>query len=96
MPFSSAHKSIDISGKEIDGILLGEIVKLKTKASVGPVLVDANKGVRVELKVRELELEKATAIFPQQVLVEDTTEVKSWIPERITSVTNNDPRNTFV
>lgn len=76
LPFTSASKSIDIGGKEIDGILVGEINRVKTKESVGAVLVDANKGVRVELKVRDLEVEKATAVFPQQVLVKDTTEVQ--------------------
>ena len=76
LPFDSASKSIDIGGKEIDGVLIGEMVQLKTKASNGPVLVNANKGVRIELRVRELKVEKAVAVFPQQTLVKDTTEVK--------------------
>jgi hypothetical protein len=76
LPFTSASKSIDIGGKSIDGILIGEMVRVKTKESVGPVLIEANKGVRIELQVRDLQVEKAIAIFPEQVLVHDTSDVK--------------------
>jgi hypothetical protein len=76
LPFQSASRSIDIGGKTIDGVLVGEMVQVKTKESVGPVLIEANKGVRVELKVRDLQVEKAIAVFPAQVLVRDTSEVR--------------------
>lgn len=76
LPFTSAKKSIDIGGKDIDGVLVGEMIRVKTKESEGPVLVEADKGVRIELKVRELQVERAVAVFPEQVLVKDTAEVK--------------------
>lgn len=75
LPYSSASKSIDLAGKTVNGVLLAELIRVKTKASNGQVLVDAYKGVRVELGTRDLEPESATAVFPAQNLVTDTQEV---------------------
>ncbi|MBI1305061.1 MAG: hypothetical protein GC181_00440 [Bacteroidetes bacterium] len=74
--FASATKSISLAGKQVNGILLGKVLRVKTRASTGPVLVDADKGVRIEMIVRDLKPEYATAIFPAQTLVSDTQEVK--------------------
>ncbi len=74
-PNTSASKTIDLAGKVVDGIMIGSIVTVETRASDGPVLIDADKGVRLELKVRDLEPEYATAVFPEQTLVEDKQEV---------------------
>lgn len=74
-PFSSAYKSISLAGKEVDGILIGEIIRVKTRASSGPVLIDADKGLRLELKVTGLEPEYATAVFPSQTLIQENQEV---------------------
>lgn len=74
-PFSSAFKSISLAGKEVDGILVGELVRVKTRASSGPVLIDADKGLRLELKVTGLEPEYATAVFPSQTLIQENQEV---------------------
>jgi hypothetical protein len=75
-PNSSATKSIDLAGKVVDGVMVGSIVTVETRASNGPVLIDADKGVRIELSVHSLEPEYATAIFPEQTLVEDKQEVE--------------------
>lgn len=74
-PNSSAQKSIDLAGKKVDGVMIGSIVSVETRASSGPVLIDADKGVRLELTVHDLEPEYATAVFPEQTLVEDKQEV---------------------
>ena len=74
-PFSSAYKSISLAGKEVDGILVGELIRVKTRASAGPVLIDADKGLRLELKVTGLEPEYATAVFPSQTLIQENQEV---------------------
>jgi len=74
-PGDSATASYDLAGKEVKGILLGEILDVKTRESSGPVLIDANKGVRIGMNVRDLEPEYATAVFPAQDLVTDTQEV---------------------
>ena len=73
--FTSKTKSIDLAGKQINGIMLGRVLRVKTRASSGPVLVDADKGVRIEMNIRDLKPEFATAIFPAQTLVNDTQEV---------------------
>lgn len=73
-PNSSSKKSIDLAGKVVDGIMVGSIVTVETRASNGPVLIDADKGVILELSVHSLEPEYATAIFPEQTLVEDKQE----------------------
>ncbi|MCB9245407.1 MAG: hypothetical protein H6606_03165 [Flavobacteriales bacterium] len=75
LPGEEEQQSYDLSGKEVKGILIGEIIQVKTKASNGQVLVDADKGVRITMNVRDLEPEYATAIFPAQDLVQDTQEV---------------------
>lgn len=74
-PFSSKTKSIDLTGKKVDGIMLAELLHVSTLASNGEVLIDVYKGVRVELSTRDLEPENATAVFPAQDLVTDTQEV---------------------
>ncbi|MFT5512343.1 MAG: hypothetical protein ACI8SE_000741 [Bacteroidia bacterium] len=74
-PNDSAKKSIDLAGKVVDGVMIGSIVTVETRASNGPVLIDADKGVRLALAVHSLEPEYATAIFPEQTLVEEKQEV---------------------
>lgn len=74
-PQSSQTKQYDLKGKRVNGVMVGEIPQVKTAASDGPVLVEANKGVRLKLRVFDLEPESATAIFPAQTLVADSQEV---------------------
>lgn len=74
-PLSSLTKQYDLKGKRVNGVMLGEIPQVKTAASDGPVLVEANKGVRLKLRVFDLEPESATAVFPAQTLVADSQEV---------------------
>lgn len=74
-PDASQTKSIDLAGKVVDGVMVGSIVSVETRASNGPVLIDADKGVILNLSVHSLEPEYATAIFPEQTLVEDKQEV---------------------
>jgi len=75
LPNESVKDSFDLAGKEVTGVLLGEIIEVKTEPSSGPVLIDADKGVRISMNVRDLEPEYATAVFPAQDLVTDTQEV---------------------
>lgn len=74
-PNSSKIKQYDLKGKRVNGVMIGEIPQVKTAPSNGPVLVEANKGVRLKLRVFDLEPESATAIFPAQTLVADSQEV---------------------
>ena len=74
--FDSATKSYDLAGKTVEGIMEAKLKRVKTVASSGPVLIDAFKGLRLELLVYGLKPESATAIFPAQSLInkeEETT-----------------------
>lgn len=70
LPNSSVSESYDLAGKTVDGKMDALLKRIKTKASNGDVLIEANKGIRVELKVRDLKPQSATAIFPAQNLIE--------------------------
>ncbi|MFY0643907.1 MAG: hypothetical protein JXR19_05525 [Bacteroidia bacterium] len=76
LAFDSATKSYDLAGKTVEGIMEAKLKRVKTKASVGPVLIEAFKGLRLQLLVYGLKPESATAIFPAQSLInkeEETT-----------------------
>lgn len=68
--FTSVSETYDLAGKTVDGKMDALLKRIKTKASNGDVLIEANKGIRVELKVRDLKPQSATAIFPAQNLIE--------------------------
>lgn len=70
LPNSSVSQSYNLAGKTVDGKMDALLKRIKTKASNGDVLIEANKGIRVELKVRDLKPQSATAIFPAQNLIE--------------------------
>jgi hypothetical protein len=74
LPGESRTEQYSLAGKKVNGIMVGEIQRVKTKASNGTVLIEANKGVRIQMRVFNLEPEFATAIFPAQVLVADSQE----------------------
>lgn len=74
LPFDSASTSISLAGKLVEGVLIGEMIELITKASNGEVLIEADKGIRLKLEVRDMEPEYATAVFPAQTLVDEDGE----------------------
>lgn len=76
LPNTSVTTSKSIAGKKIDGVLTGIVKRVKTKPSGKPVLIESEKGIRLDLSIRDLELEYATAIFPAQNLVEEKQEIR--------------------
>ncbi|MFM9944956.1 MAG: hypothetical protein ACKVQB_06950 [Bacteroidia bacterium] len=76
MPNDSVKTTKSLAGKKIDGVLVGIVKRVKTKASKGPVLINSQKGIILDLAIRDLELEFATAVFPSQNLVEENQEVQ--------------------
>lgn len=76
MPNTSVKTTKSLAGKKIDGVLIGIVKRIKTKASDNPVLIDSKKGIRLDLAIRDLEIEYATAVFPAQNLVEENQEVQ--------------------
>ncbi len=73
-PGSSANKTYNLAGMTVDGILEAKLKRVRTKASSGPVLIEAYKGIRLELNVRDLKPESATAVFPAQDLIQQEEE----------------------
>lgn len=73
-PGSNAQKTYDLAGMTIDGILEAKLKRVRTKASNGDVLIEAYKGIRLELNVRDLKPESATAVFPAQDLIQQEEE----------------------
>lgn len=76
LPNTSVKTTKSLAGKKIDGVLVGVVKRIKTKASDSPVLIDSKKGIRLDLTIRDLELEYATAVFPAQNLMEENQEVQ--------------------
>jgi len=71
---STVSESYDLAGKTVDGVLELIVIKVKTRASNGEVLIDASKGIRTTITIRNLKPQIATAIFPAQNLVERNEE----------------------
>ena len=74
---STVSESYDLAGKTVDGVLELIVIKVKTRASNGEVLIDASKGIRTTITIRNLKPQVATAIFPAQNLVEREDETKN-------------------
>jgi len=75
-PNTTVVETYSLADKTVDGVLELIVVKVKTKASDGEVLIEANKGIRTTITVRDLKPQVATAIFPAQNLVEREEETK--------------------
>ncbi|MFZ9970405.1 MAG: hypothetical protein ACO3GK_03735, partial [Bacteroidia bacterium] len=67
----SAKKTIDLRGKTVEKTLKGTIKRLVTLASNGAVLIDAGKGLKVDLGVRQLRPSYAVAAFPTQDVIDE-------------------------
>ena len=76
LPHTSVKTTRSLAGKKMDGILIGIIKRVKTKASTAPVLINSKEGIRLDLTVRDIEFDYATAVFPAQNLVEENQEVR--------------------
>lgn len=75
-PGGSAQTTKSLAGKKIDGVLTGIVKQVKTKASNGAVLINSKKGIRIDLAIRDIQLEYATAVFPTQNLLTENQEVQ--------------------
>ncbi|NUM32867.1 MAG: hypothetical protein HUU47_11170 [Bacteroidetes bacterium] len=76
LPGASASTSKSLAGKKIDGVLTGIVKQVKTKASSGAVLINSKKGIRLDLSIRDIKLDFATAVFPAQDLLVENQEVQ--------------------
>lgn len=69
-PKTSQTRSVDLKGKTVKADLRAEILYLNTDASAGPVLINVNDTVRVDIALLGLRPFSATAIFPAQSVIQ--------------------------
>jgi hypothetical protein len=74
-PGQTASRTIDLSNKRVNASLEAKINSLETDASNGAVLIDAKKGLRIEISVRNLKAREATAAFPNQTVIQQDEEL---------------------
>lgn len=67
----------DLTGMTVEGNLLGEILYFSTPGSPDvPVLIDTSDLVTINLLARDMELQEAVAIFPEQNLINNANDVE--------------------
>ncbi|MFK7969423.1 MAG: hypothetical protein AB8F95_03600 [Bacteroidia bacterium] len=65
-------KDYDVSGQSIESILNGGLTNIDIPAAFN-VQIDLNDYLRIEILPVDLKVEQATAVFPDQTVVDDTT-----------------------
>jgi len=67
----------DLAGMTVEGDLLGEILYFSTQGSPDvPVLIDTTDVVVITLTARDMELQEAIAVFPEQNLINNANDVE--------------------
>lgn len=70
---TTESKSFDLSGRTVEGVLQGQLVKLSSPGSRGvPVLIDTTNYINAKLTVSNLHPLTATALWPAQNLINDS------------------------
>jgi len=69
-PGETKQDSADMAGVFAEGLMVGELVKVQTKASTAPVLINAKDAIKFEVSVKNLKAFEAKAIFPAQNLID--------------------------
>jgi hypothetical protein len=73
----SQSKNIDLSGKYVEGTMLGKIIDLDSPGSNGlAVPIDTSDALLVTLTTNNLIVNNATAIFPSQNIIDEDQETK--------------------
>ncbi len=67
----------DLAGMTVEGNLLGQILYFSTPGSPDvPVLIDTSDIVAITLTARDMELQEAVAVFPEQNLINNANDVQ--------------------
>lgn len=69
-PGSSAIDSINMADKYVEGKMFGELVRVTTAASDGPVKINSKDALVLNVSVKDIKAKKAIAIFPAQDLID--------------------------
>ncbi|MCB0429805.1 MAG: hypothetical protein H6585_06260 [Flavobacteriales bacterium] len=75
-PNTTVIDSADLSGQTVYGDMLGQILNMESPGSGGnPVPIDTNDALIATITVRDLNPYSATAVFPDQDIVNETQEM---------------------
>jgi hypothetical protein len=64
-PFTTQTKSIDLSGKHVEGTLVASITNIESPGG-NDVLIDTSDALIISLTAHDIKVSSATAIFPTQ------------------------------
>lgn len=71
-PNSTASFTQDLAGKTVEGNMMVDTVTMDL--SSGMAVIDTNDAIIVTIQIKNIKVESATAIFPEQNVVEENTE----------------------
>lgn len=69
-------ETYDLSGMTVEGNLTGQILYFSTPGSDDPVLIDTSDILMITMTAYDMELQEATAIFPEQNLINNANDVQ--------------------
>ncbi|MEM6806880.1 MAG: hypothetical protein AAF696_36100, partial [Bacteroidota bacterium] len=82
---SNVSETYDLAGKEVESQLEGELINVDIAAGTN-VPIDTNDFIQLTLVVQDLKAETATAVFPEQVLLDTIRETIYEFPEEFADV----------
>ena len=71
--FSAVTHTHSLAGKTVEGILLGNLI-IESPGSTGDVTIDTSMAMITNITVRDIKISSATAIFPNQEIVNQVDE----------------------
>ena len=72
LPQTSVSRSYDLAGKQVESQLEAELAKIKVFAVSDSILIDLEDYIEISLVGENLRAKTATAIFPQQTILDTT------------------------
>ncbi|HYV93368.1 MAG TPA: hypothetical protein VE978_16470 [Chitinophagales bacterium] len=69
LPNQTQTKSIDLSGKHVEGTLVAKILDMSSPG--GYVLIDTSDAIAITMVAHDIKVDSATAVFPSQNLIDD-------------------------
>ncbi|MFI5134336.1 MAG: hypothetical protein ACHQD9_00655 [Chitinophagales bacterium] len=73
LPNQMQTKTIDLSGKHVEGVLSASILDLESPG--GTVLIDTSDAITITMKTNQIKVSSATAVFPSQDLINQNNNI---------------------
>lgn len=74
--YQSRSDSADLSNETVESQLVGKLVNIDISTATTPYVIDTTDYLRLRIIVKDLNAERATAVFPAQRVIGDTSRVK--------------------